>query len=191
MGKLFNNNNTKLSCSCMPNVDQLISAHNKKVLAEDNNIEDRTCSCTPKPPNNEVDCPLEGNCLVKGVIYEATATSDDGETKKYVGAASTTFKARLYNHHSSFTMVEKRHQTTLSTYVWKKREEGVEVNISYKILAKAPPYSAARGRCNLCLQEKVHILLADENTSLNRRSELHQKCRHRHKHTLRGWSAGT
>ena len=88
-------------------------------------------------------------------------------------------------------MVEKRHQTTLSTYVWKKREEGVEVNITYRILAKAPPYSAARGRCNLCLQEKVHILLADEDTSLNRRSELHQKCRHKHKHTLRGWSAGT
>ena len=188
-----NNNNTKLSYSCMPNVDQIIAAHNKKVLADDsdNNVDIKTCNCTPKPPNNEVECPLDGNCLVKGVVYEATATSPDGEMKKYVGAASTTFKARLYNHHSSFTMEQKKHQTTLSSYVWRKKEEGVEVNLSYKILAKAQPYSAARGRCNLCLQEKVQILLTDENSSLNRRSELHNKCRHKFKHTLKGWTPGT
>ena len=88
-------------------------------------------------------------------------------------------------------MEEKKHQTALSTYVWKKRDEGVDVNLTYRVLAKAPAYSAARGRCNLCLQEKVQILLADENSFLNKRSELHQKCRHCFKHTLQGWTPGT
>ena len=192
MGKLFNNNNTKLSYSCMPNIDQIMAAHNKKVLAENKDkMDTKTCSCTPKPPSNTVECPLDGNCLEKGIVYEATASTEDGEVKTYIGAASTTFKARLYNHHSSFTMVEKRNQTSLSSYVWRKREEGMEVNLTYRVLAKAPAYSADRGKCLLCLQEKVQILLADEGSCLNRRSELHQKCRHRHKHTLQGWTPET
>ena len=146
MGKLFNNNNTKLSYCCTPNIDQTIAAHNKKILAEDSEdrVDTKTCSCTPKPPSNTVECPLEGKCLEKEIVYQATAICEDGEVKKYIGAASTTFKARLYNHQSSFTMEEKKHQTTLSSYVWRKREEGKEVNIEYKVLAKAPAYSAAR-----------------------------------------------
>ena len=112
-------------------------------------------------------------------------------TKKYVGSASTTFKARLYNHRSSFIHIEKKHQTSLSTYFWKKKDEGMEPEISYKILTAAPAYSSSAGRCNLCLQEKVFILLADKTSSLNKKSEISNKCRHKWKWSLEGWKPGT
>ena len=109
---------------------------------------------------------------------------------KYVGAAATTFKARWYNHKSTLSNKEKQHSTALSTFVWQAKDLGMEPDITYKVLAKAPPYSAKSGRCSLCLQEKVHILLADPQTSLNRRREIAGKCRHRHKCTLGGWTPG-
>ena len=130
--------------------------------------------------------------MIKGVVYEATAyTKEDNITKKYVGSASTTFKARLYNHRSSFTHIEKKHQTSLSTYIWKKKDEGMEPEVSFKILTTAPAYTSSSGRCNLCLQEKVYILLADKSSSLNKKSEISNKCRHKWKWSLEGWKPGT
>ena len=85
-------------------------------------------------------------------MYEATAyTRDDNVSKKYVGSASTTFKARFYNHKSSFSNIEKRHQTSLSTYIWMKKEEGMVPEVSYRVLTAAPAYTASSGRCSLCL----------------------------------------
>ena len=39
--------------------------------------------------------------------------------------------------------------------------------------------------CNLCLTEKLAILLADKRAALNRRSELTGKCRHKNKFKLK------
>ena len=146
-----------------------------------------SCSCKVKPGSTEIVCPLQGKCLDKGVIYEATVVTEDNVTKKYIGAASTSFKDRWYNHRSSFLLESKKHQTSLSTYVWKKRDEGMNPVVSYRAMASAQPYTADRGRCDLCLREKVEILLAEESSSLNKRSEIACKCRHRYKHTLAGW----
>ena len=168
-------------------MDKHLAAHNSKVLKEKERTKEEDCNCD----ENEI-CPLQERCMTKGVVYEATAyTQEDNITKKYVGSASTTFKARLYNHRSSFTHSEKRHQTALSAYVWAKKEEGMEPEITYKILTTAPAYTASSGRCSLCLQEKVHILLADKKTSLNKRSEISNKCRHKWKWSLAGWKPGT
>ena len=170
----------------MPNMDMYLSSHNRKVLEE-------------KKPDNSVDCncdegnvcPLEDKCMTKGVVYEATVfTNEDNTSMKYVGSASTTFKARLYNHRSSFTHVEKKHQTALSNYYWKKKEEGMVPEVNFRILSTAAAYTAASGKCSLCLQEKVYILLADKASSLNRKSEIGNKCRHRWRHTLEGWKPG-
>ena len=188
MNKLFNNNNTKVSYSCMTNVEKTMSSHNKKVLSKE--VDKRqlnNCSCKLKEDET---CPLQGNCMDKGVVYEASVTTNDNITKTYIGAAATTFKDRLYNHRSSFIHQEKRHQTALSSYMWSKTEEGMNPTITWRTITRAQPYSSARGRCDLCLQEKVNIIMADPSTSLNRRSELTSKCRHKFKHTLAGWDPG-
>ena len=46
-------------------------------------------------------CPLQGKCLSKGLIYQATVRSEEGE-KFYVGQTMRTFKERLSEHKNSF-----------------------------------------------------------------------------------------
>ena len=186
MRKLFNKNNCKLSYSCMPNMDKYLASHNTRVLKEKEE-EVKGCNCYVKE-----NCPLEEKCLTKGVVYEASVfTPGNNIPMKYVGSSSTTFKERWYNHRSSFAHIEKRHQTALSDYVWKKKEEGLNPEVTFNILTSAKAYTASSGRCSLCLQEKVHILLAEKTTSLNKKSEISNKCRHKWKWTLEGWKPGT
>ena len=84
--KIFNRNTLKVSYSCMPNIDSTIKSHNNRLIS--NGADERTCNCRK---NNA--CPVEGHCLDKGVIYEATVKSET-ETKKYVGLTEGTFKRR-------------------------------------------------------------------------------------------------
>ena len=65
--KLLNRNTVKLSYSCMPNVKQIISAHNKAVLNSIKpkpNTQNNNCNC-----RKERRCPLEGSCLTNNVIF--------------------------------------------------------------------------------------------------------------------------
>ena len=75
--KIFNRNTIKLSYSCMPNVKQIIDGHNKAILktaetAQPQKSEGNTCSCRKKE-----DCPLNGECLVSEVVYQATVSTGD------------------------------------------------------------------------------------------------------------------
>ena len=56
--------------------------------------------------------------------------------------------------------------------------------ISWKIIAKAGTYIAGSKYCDVCLTEKMHIMLADPNESLNLRTEILNKCRHTAKFKL-------
>ena len=84
--KILNRNTLKLSYSCMPNMHNLISAHNKLILGkhtqpETNNTKGKECNCRQKDS-----CPLSGKCLTKSVVYQAIVKREDtGEEKSYVG----------------------------------------------------------------------------------------------------------
>ena len=61
----------------MPNVKQIIDGHNKAIpktaeTAQPQKNEGNTCSCRKKE-----DCPLNGECLVSEVVYQATVTTGD------------------------------------------------------------------------------------------------------------------
>ena len=92
LNKICNNNDVKLSYSCMPNMANLISKHYKTVLKRKANSSNTTppCNCRVK-----ASCPLKGKCREKCIIYKATLTSDDS-TKHYLGSCETEFKARFY-----------------------------------------------------------------------------------------------
>ena len=96
---LFNKNNLKLSCSCSPNIKQIIDGHNKTILRQNTPPEEKTppkpCNC--REPNK---CPLKGECLVKEVVYQATITTAES-TETYVGLTATEFKTRWRNHQIS------------------------------------------------------------------------------------------
>ena len=155
----------------------IISAHNKSIIA---NVERTTKECNCRVPTN---CPLEGQCQTKNIVYQATVTSQKG-SYIYIGACDTEFKKRWYNHKSSFKLEHKRTDTELSKYIWKLREDNITFNLSWKILKQANSYSNTSKRCQLCLWEKFFIITKRKSEILNSRSELIGKCRHSNKFLL-------
>ena len=115
------------------------------------------------------------------LIYQATVTKLNNETKNYVGLASTEFKKRLAVHKNAFKDRTKLNiQTSLSKYVWDvKDDEGVEPTVTWKIIDRGKPFSPSTGICNLCTSEKFFIMYRPDMAELNSRSEIFNHCRHK------------
>ena len=129
---IFNRNTLKLSYSCMPNVKNAIDAHNKAQLKKPAAEPPQNCNCRDKP-----NCPLNGGCRAKGIVYQATVTTprtgpnntNNYHSETYVGLTDTEFKLRYANHKQSFSNQRLRNATELSKYIWSLKEK----NIAYKI----------------------------------------------------------
>ena len=94
----------------------------------------------------------------------------------YTGATKNTFKERYYGHAQSFRLKEKEHATTLSSYIWKLKEKGVEYNTKWSIIEKGKAFNLITQKCGLCLKEKYNIIFQPEGETLNSRSELFSTC---------------
>ncbi len=86
--------------------------------------------CTRKSKAN---CPLDGNCLAKNIVYKAIVTTKSLHRKEYIGLTSTTFKERLSNHTQSFKKESLSHSTKLSKYVWYLRNKGEPFTIKWSL----------------------------------------------------------
>ena len=108
-------------------------------------------------------------------MYKATVTTKDGSniSKFYHGMTGGPFKSR-YNGHKHDMRHKEIYGTTLSRHVWRLGE----------IKEKAVIYKPGGRDCKLCNAEKYHILMVNDKGSLNCRSELLSKCRHRAKWKL-------
>ena len=177
--KIFNRNTIKVSYSCMDNVGKIINAHNKAKLQEENTAMDK-CNC--KQPN---ECPLSGNCLIDNIVYKATVHTAQGTPKSYIGLCETDFKRRFNNHKLSFTHEDKKQTTQLSKHIWTLKNKNIDFRIKWTVLKKTKSYSNITKRCQLCLWEKYFIIMSDKATTLNKRSELLNKCRHSSKFLLK------
>ena len=180
--KLFNRNTVKISYSCSPSMSAIISSHNKSLLSKQHN--------QPEPPkcNCRNHCPMDGNgdCRTANVVYKATVTPDGTPApKEYIGISATEFKLRYANHKQSFNNISKRDATSLSQFIWDLKEKNISYNIKWKIIAKCQPYACGAKRCDLCTAEKYAILMSDPKVTLNKRTELIGKCRHRAKFKLK------
>jgi len=133
----------------MSNIKQLIDGHNKAILkntktAQPRQDEGKKCNCRKKE-----ECPLDGECLVSEFVYQATVNTQD--TKEiYIGLTANQSKARYRNHQMSFRHERRRNETELSKHLWKLKEENKDFTVTWKILAKAKPYTNLTKRCNLC-----------------------------------------
>ena len=114
----------------MPSVKNIISAHNKRLLNEDakhHATQENTCNCRRK--NN---CPLEGKCQSKEIVYQATAINEDNNTQEtYIGLTEGAFKTRYLNHTSSISKrkIKKRHRTEQTHLVF----EGIKHAVFHRI----------------------------------------------------------
>ena len=86
--------------------------------------------------------------------------------------------------HNSDVRTEK-HRTGLTTYLIDKRKKGINIDeIKWSKMFEVNPRQKGEKMCNLCNLEKTSIAIADPTTSLNKRSEILQRCRHRDKLVL-------
>ena len=175
LSKIINSNTIKLSYSCMPNLKQKVNQHNKKVLTSDDIQPVEACNCTQIIG----DCPLNGECQTKGVIYRAEVVAQNSETETYTGLTKNTFKTRFYKHRESFKTKNSENSTTLSSYVWPLKDRGEDFHINWSIVDKGSPFNPVTRTCGLCNKEKYYIIFEPDGASLNSRSELFSTCRHR------------
>ena len=98
----------------MPNVKKAITRHNVQVLKSEEEPTQPGCNCSGVMGP----CPLDGKCLVSGVVYKATVVDTDNNTSTYTGLTSNTFKKRFYAHRSTFENENHENPTALSSHVW-------------------------------------------------------------------------
>ena len=181
LSKIINRNTVKVSYRCMPNMKQILSKHNAKVAKPQQDQQPPPgCNCRGGAAN----CPLDGACQTKGLIYEAEVTRGDYNTKEYyTGLTDRSFKVRYDEHNSDFRN-QARKGTCLSKYVWKLKRENVPYSISWKIIARGRGFNPTTRSCQVCLKEKYLIMFRPEGATLNSRDEFFSTCRHRLKRLL-------
>ena len=167
----------------MPNIGEIISANNKRVLS-DNQVTSSDippCNCRIKS-----ECPLNGICRSKEVVYQATVKAQNTTPRKYIGLCETEFKVRWYNHKQSFKNRKLENATELSKFVWACKDKKLNPEIEWNIIRNASAYTTKGSKaCQLCLTEKYLILTGNTATLLNKRSEILSKCRHKAKFKLK------
>ena len=127
---------------------------------------------------------------VKDVVYGAKVTACDVNyvpvplltPETYGGATGAHFKTRWYGHNGDFRKPEKRTATRLSSHVWDLKDQNLNYKIKWKILAFAKSFVSTSQICRLCLTEIWFIQNCPEETTLNKRSEFFNYCRHKAQH---------
>ena len=183
LNKIFNRNTVKISYSCMPNMKNIIEAHNVKITTtenKENEPRNMPCNCRQKDS-----CPMNGDCRQTSVVYQAVVKEDNGKEESYVGITEGHFKTRWNSHKCSFKKEKLEYSTELSKHIWKLKRDNKNFNISWRILKKAKAYTNRTKRCNLCIMEKFYILYYPELATLNKRTELISCCRHSAKFLLK------
>ena len=172
--KIFNRNNVKISYSTTPNMAQIISGKNQKIMGKKNDV--KTCSC---PKNKKAHCPLDQKCISENIIYQATVSEPNKETKTYIGQTSCTFKARLAVHKQTFEDENKNGQTALSNYIHSRKNKGFDPTVTWKLIDRGKTFTPVTGECQLCIKEAFYILFKPELAKLNSRSEIFSACFHK------------
>ena len=170
-----NKNTIKLSYSCTRNMKAIIQAHNRKLLSQYTAAPPAVPKCNCRVTSS---CPVQGNCQASGV-YKATVRASNNKTATYIGC-SNNFKKRYSAHKNSFRNEKYMNATALSSFLW-ENSLNHDPDIEWEIIRTAQPYRPGRGGyCQLCLQEKVHIIAhASNQDGLNKRTEVGQTCRHK------------
>ena len=190
---IFNRQKLKVSYSNMPNIKRIISGHNNRIVNPQSELILGGCNCT----GGVQSCPLGGNCLTQSLVYKAVVKyqinnwGTGAVEKHYVGLTCRTFKFRYGGHSTTINNAAYRNKgTTLSSHIWRLKDRNINFDLKFSMLKLARSYTKEAKVCDLCLTEKTYIMfhnhyLSSEHTdhfsSLNKRSEILQKCRHRDK----------
>ena len=177
LNKLFNPNTLKVSYSCMPNMAAVIRQHNGTIInsqpsASDNAGSASKCKCRVK-----VKCPMNGECLVQSVVTGPLSVLRTPRRATLASPLRRSSSASTRTALDAPPPVPTLHSSVELCMVFLK-DQDIVFDIKWTVLRKAASYRNTMRRCNLFIAEKLEIMKADRDRSLNRRSELVSECRH-------------
>ena len=185
--KVFTRQTLKIGYKCMPSMAQAVSRHNVKILSEPSTQQavpapaEPGCNCKDGPTS----CPVQGKCQTESVVYRATVTETaTGKIETYTGLTGGKFKDRWYKHSSDMRKERDRNNTSLSAHVWELKERNINYTLKWDFIESAPTFNPVSKKCRLCLKEKFHIMYNHSNSTLNKRQEIFNTCRHRKQRLL-------
>ena len=100
-------------------------------------------------------------------IYQADVHAEN-RVMSYYGLTQNEFKKRCSTHKTSFRKIPKCH-TTLSSYIWKPKDKKIPHFVNWSIKARGHPFSSGGRACDLCLTEKLIILMADQKLNVEQK----------------------
>ena len=168
----------------MPNMSNAIARHNMKSMQDNQQMDAQQPGCNCRGGIGV--CPVQGKCKTDCVIYRATVTDTlSGNTETYTGVTGNTFKKRFNGHQSDLRNSKNRHNSTLASHVWQLKDEGKQFTIDWRLVDRSSPFNPITRKCRICLKEKKEILYNKNGSTLNKRSEIFNTCRHRTSQLLR------
>ena len=102
-----------------------------------------------------------------------------GNVETYTGATSRRFKDRLYEHRTDMNNEDGKTKTALSAHIWSLKEKVIEYEVKWKIKYRGPDYNPLTKKCRICLKEKHYFMYDRGGSTLNKRSEVFNTCRHK------------
>ena len=156
----------------MPNRGVQVSRTNRSKLNPPQQIQNLACNCRNA-------CQVPGQCRLSSVIYQATVTTNNSQAETYTGLTEGGIRERISRHSLSFKNRAYCSQTELSKYIWKLKDKGENFEIRWEVKSQAQPYHLSSKICKLCIREIYSIIFKSERASLNKRSEIVNKCKHR------------
>ena len=122
---------------------------------------------------------------MKNVVYQAKVQVKNSQKfETYTGLTYRKFCTRFKEHCDDMKDPAKRTSSKLAGHVWDLKDRGIAFDISWSILARAPPFNPVTRKCYLCLKEKHFIMYGRGTSTLNKRSEVFNTCRHRFRDLL-------
>ena len=97
------------------------------------------------------------------MVYKAEVSTNT-TYKEYYGASEKEFKPRYNNHKQSFRNISYINDTELSKYLLTLKTNGTDYHLKWGIKSYASRYKCGSGRCDLCLTEKMIIVLVDPSS---------------------------
>ena len=170
----------------MDNMAKILKSHNAKISKDEVKPSDVGCNCQSSRA-----CPLDGNCQVSTVVYEANVKVDGEEPgHTYIGICDPLVKERIRNHYKSFNNRIYKTDSKLSEFICDLKDKGVtNYEIKWSILKYVSGYNSVTNKCSLCTMEKVLIAkFKDRDRLINKRLDLVSKCRHQNKHLLSNYT---
>ena len=89
------------------------------------------------------------------------------------------FKDPLYEHRTNANCESGRTKTALSSHIWALKDRNIRHEVTWKLKYRGPEYNPLTKKCRICLIEKYYIMHRRDGSTLNKRNEVFNSCRHK------------